>query len=250
MIAITILKVNGGINLITALAHRGYPGKYPENTLTAYRAAYELGFSHIEIDVQLSKDGVPILMHDITVNRMTNAKGFVKDFTFAELRKLKVGGNETIPTLEEALQFAKGKMNVAVELKQHGYLYPELEEKTLKIIEETGMMDSVYVNSFDHYSIRKMRELSEEIELGVIQHGATPGLFHFLKEIKASSLAVRIEYLTDEFVRECEEAGLQIIVWPVDKQWQFDIFRRYPNILCTTNKLEDFKKMYKKAQFQ
>lgn len=241
--------MNGGSKLIRALAHRGYPGKYPENTLTAYRAAYELGFSHIEIDVQLSKDGVPILMHDITVNRMTDAKGFVKDFTFAELRKLKVGGTETIPTLKEALQFAKGKMKVAVELKQHGYLYPELEEKTLRVIEETGMMDSIYVNSFDHYSIRKMRGLSADIELGVIQHGATPGLFDFLKEIKASSLAVRIEYLTDEFVEECEAAGLQILVWPVDKQWQFDIFRRYPNILCTTNKLEDFKRMYEEAQF-
>ena len=142
---------------IKGMAHRGYPVKYPENTLISFQAAYELGFTHLELDVQLSKDGIAIVMHDTTVNRMTNAKGLIKDFTFLELRDLKVGETETIPTLEEALLFAKDKMIVSIELKQQGDLYDGLEAETLKIIKQTDMMDQVYVNSFDHFAVIKMR---------------------------------------------------------------------------------------------
>lgn len=229
---------------IRALAHRGYPVVYPENTMSAYKAAYELGFSHLEIDVQLSKDGVPILMHDITVNRMTNAKGKVKDFTFAELRKLRVGHKERIPTLEEALKFARGRMKVSVELKQMGHLYPGLEEAVLKVIQKTKMMDKVYVNSFDHFSMIKMRELSPDIELGIIQYGASPAVIPFMKEINAKYVSIRIEYLTPEYVKLCDDAGIQIVVWPVDTKEQFETVMKYPSVLSTTNKLKEFKKMY------
>lgn len=231
---------------IRALAHRGHPRKYPENTMSAYRAAYELGFSHLELDVQLSKDGVPILMHDITVDRTTNGSGFVKDFTFAELRELTVGENERIPTLQEALEFSKDKINVSVEMKQMGNLHEGLEKATLEVIEKTNMLGQVYVNSFDHYSVERLRKLSDEIELGVIQHGASPAIIPFMKEIKAKYLSVRIEYLTDEFVSLCEKEDIQIVVWPVDYDWQFDIITKYPNVLSTTNELERFKEFYER----
>jgi len=229
---------------INALAHRGHPRKYPENTITAYQAAYDLGFTYIELDVQLSKDGVPIIMHDITVDRTTNGSGFVKDFTYDELRKLKVGEYEKIPTLEEALLFAKGKLKVAVELKQMGDLHEGLEKSVLEVIEKTGMLDQVYVNSFDHFSIERLRDLSEEIDLGLIIHGATPSIVPYMKELKAKYLSVRLEYLTDEFVNLCEQEGIKIVVWPVDYDWQFDIIRKYPQVLSTTNELESFKEFY------
>lgn len=88
---------------VKALAHRGYSAKYPENTLSSFRAAYDLGFTHLELDVHLSKDGVPVLMHDLRIDRTTNGKGFVKDYTYEELKQFRVGDRETIPTLEEAL---------------------------------------------------------------------------------------------------------------------------------------------------
>src|SRR5690625_6231612 len=103
---------------IKVMAHRGYAVNYPENTISAFKAAYELGFTHLERDVQLTKDGVAIIMHDTTVDRMTDARGRVKDFTFDELRDLKVGGKEIIPTLEEALQYAKETRMVSRALKQ------------------------------------------------------------------------------------------------------------------------------------
>lgn len=226
---------------IKGMAHRGYKAKYPENTITAFKAAYELGFSHLELDVQLSKDGVAIVMHDTTFDRTTNASGDVKDFTFLELRELRVGETEQIPTLAEALSYAKDKMIVSIELKQQGDLYPGLEAETLKVIEETDMMDQVYVNSFDHFSVIRMRELSADVELGLIQPGATPAVFPLMKDIRATYLSVKIEFLTDDFVEMCEQQGIQIVAWPINHAWQFEKVSRYPSIISTTDYLERFK---------
>ncbi|HLR03306.1 MAG TPA: glycerophosphodiester phosphodiesterase family protein [Virgibacillus sp.] len=234
---------------IKALAHRGYRLKYPENTLSAYKAAYELGFSHLELDVHLSKDGIPVLMHDKTINRMTDGTGLIKDYTLEELKRFRVGkeGNERIPTFAEGLQFAKGKMLVSVELKQMGDLYSGIEEAVLKVLKENEMMDHVYINSFDHFAIMKMRELSDDISLGLIQHGATPAVIPLMKEINARYLSVRVEYLSKEFVKMCDEAGIQIVVWPVNNEDHFAKVKDYPNILCTTDDLETFKEAYERG---
>lgn len=231
---------------LEALAHRGYPKKYPENTLIGYEKAFELGFSHIELDVQLSKDNIPVIMHDATIDRTTNGQGRVKDYTLQELKNFKVEGNGRIPTLEEALLYAKDKLLVSVELKQFGNYYKGLEEATLHVIQKTDMLDRVYVNSFDHFSIIKMRTLSKEIELGIIQHGPTPVVIPFMQELNARYLSLRVEYLTDEFVSMCDHAGICLVVWPVDTEEQFMAANRYSNVLCTTNELATFKTLYEK----
>ncbi|GGE47433.1 glycerophosphoryl diester phosphodiesterase [Pullulanibacillus camelliae] len=235
---------------IQALAHRGYPVKYPENTLASYRAAYELGFSHLEIDVHLSKDGIPVLMHDTKINRTTNGQGYIKDFTLKELKCLDAGEEETIPTLKEALEFAKGRMFVSIELKQQGDLYPGLEEKALQVIQEMDMLDQVYVNSFDHYAVMRMRQLSDDIDLGIIQHGASPAVLPFMKKIRAHYLSLRVEYLTGGYVEACHEAGARIVVWPVDTEEQFLKVLQHPSVLSTTNQLERFKSLYEQYVIQ
>ncbi|WP_188454953.1 glycerophosphodiester phosphodiesterase [Virgibacillus oceani] len=229
---------------IKAIAHRGYPVKHPENTISSYQAALNLGFTHVELDVQLSKDGVPVLMHDSTIDRTTNGRGMVKGYTLKELQEFIVGDRERIPTLEEALLFAKNRMAVSIEIKQKGDLYSGIEEAVFHVIKNTGMLEQVYVNSFDHYTIANMRKLSDELELGIIQHGATPAVIPFMKEINATYLSLRVEYLTKEYAEVCKEAGITIVVWPVDKEWQFDKAVKYSNVLCTTNELEYFKSLY------
>jgi len=231
---------------IKALAHRGDPLNYPENTMISYQSAYQQGYSHLEIDVHLSKDGVPVLMHDITVDRMTNSQGFIKDFTLNELKALLVGGEEEIPTLRETLEYFRGKIFLSIEIKQHGNLYVDIEKEVLQEIKEAKMLNEVYVNSFDHFSMIRMRELSKDVELGIIQHGSTPAVIPLMKDIQAKYLSLRVEYLTDKFVDMCEKNGIQIVVWPVDKQWHFDIVNRYPQVISTTNDLQKFKKMYMK----
>ena len=97
------------------IGHRGYSGLYPENTMLAFKKAEELGIDAVEMDIQLTKDGTVVIIHDETVDRVTGAKGFVRDFTFAELRKLNASqavygdkfGFNPIPSLEEYFIWAK-----------------------------------------------------------------------------------------------------------------------------------------------
>ncbi|MFT3825326.1 MAG: glycerophosphodiester phosphodiesterase family protein [Chitinophagaceae bacterium] len=114
------LNPNSGTILVAA--HRGAHLDFPENSMAAFRKAIELGIDIIELDVRCSKDGVLVLMHDKTVDRTTNGKGEVANLTFEELRKLKLKHNgavteEQIPTLEEALTLAKGKILVDLDIK-------------------------------------------------------------------------------------------------------------------------------------
>ncbi|MDF2644645.1 MAG: glycerophosphodiester phosphodiesterase [Paenibacillus sp.] len=228
--------------MILGLAHRGYPRKVPENTLASFQAALDLSYSHLELDVQLTKDGVPVVIHDTTVNRTTNGKGRVVDFTFDELRKLDAGGGGQIPTLEEVLQLANGKAKVDIELKQSGNLYPGLEQKVLDVVRSCDALDQVFVTSFDHYSIVRMRELSREIELGLVLYGATPAVFPLAKQIDARYVSVKYIYLTDEFVQRCDEQGIQLIAWTIDdEQDMHDIRSQYPHIWVCTNELERWK---------
>jgi glycerophosphoryl diester phosphodiesterase len=155
-----------------------------------------------------------------------------------------VQGKEAIPTLEEALRLVKGKMFVSVELKQQGYLYPGLEETVLGVIKKVDMLDQVYVISFDHYAIAKMRELSDKIAIGLIVHGATPAVFPFMKEIKAYYLAVKTAFITNDYVQACKENNVQLIAWTVNSEEQMRKMVRYTSVLCTTDELEKFKKVY------
>ena len=180
---------------IRGVAHRGYPKRYPENTLVSYRAAVELSYSHLELDVQLSKDGVPVVIHDPSVDRTTDGKGQVRDLTLAELKEFRIAGTEEIPTLEEALLLLKDKLIVDIELKQMGDLYPGLERAVLDTVKRLDMREQTFLTSFDHYSLSRARELDDRMELGVINHGTSPALFPFMKDIRCRYISVQHPYI-------------------------------------------------------
>lgn len=230
---------------ITGLAHRGYPKRYPENTMMSFQAALDLCYSHLELDVHLSKDGIPVVIHDPTVDRTTNGKGAVIDYTFEQLRQLDAGQGELIPTLEEVLLLAKGRAIVDIELKQSGDLYENIEEKVLEVIQQCGMMEQVFVTSFDHYSIIRMRELSEDVELGLVIYGATPSVFPLARDIRARYVSVKYIYLTDDFVNLCEKQGIQLIAWTIDNEEHMrEHIQRYPGVCVCTNELEKWKRSF------
>ena len=114
------------------IAHRGFSGQFPENTLLAFQEAIELGVEAIELDVQLSKDGEIMIFHDEELSRITGQKGYLKDRSYAELRELDasgayqgVFGKQTIPTLSEYLELTANKdILTIVELKIVMFLYP------------------------------------------------------------------------------------------------------------------------------
>ncbi|MFD2672606.1 glycerophosphodiester phosphodiesterase [Marinicrinis sediminis] len=226
---------------IRGVAHRGYPKKYPENTMSGFQAALDLQYDHLELDVHLSKDGVPVVIHDPTVDRVTNGTGYVQDFTLAELKQLVVKDVERIPTLEEVLSLVKGQIIVDIELKQAGAYAPKLEEQTLEVVQKLDMLDEVFFTSFDHYAMLKLRSLSADAQLGIINYGCTPSAFDFLKQINGQYLSMNHVYFSEYYLHECVDRGIQLILWTVDQAARMETLSAYPDLLVCTNELERWK---------
>lgn len=226
------------------MAHRGWSGKAPENTMAAIRLALsEPAIQAMEIDVQLSKDGVPVLFHDFTLERTTNGSGLLKDHTYEELRSLDAGSwfaeryaGEPIPTLEEALQAVKGKCTLNIELKTAGGMYPGIEEKVVRLVEQYGMAEDVYITSFDHEAISTVHQLNGSIKTGLIIFGKPVLLQEQLRATGASIISLAYPYLTPDFVRSAIEAGHTVIAWTVDEPQSIrTIMEWHPDVQICTN---------------
>ncbi len=157
-------------------AHRGYSGKYPENTLLAFEKAIEAGVDGIELDVQLTKDGCAVIIHDEKVDRTTNGKGRVADATLEELRQLDASyiyagqfGTNRIPTLEEYLTLVKDLPLVTnIELKTGILEYPGIEETVWEAIQQFGVSDRVIISSFNHFSVLRMKQIAPQLKYGFL----------------------------------------------------------------------------------
>ena len=156
-------------------AHRGASGYAPENTLDAFRKAVEMGADGIELDVQMTKDGELVVIHDETIDRVSNGKGWVKDYTYEELKKFNFNKThqeytkEEIPTLEQVYRLIKPtNLTINVELKTGIVFYPGIEERVLELTERLGMKEHVIYSSFNHYTIRKIKELDPQAKTGML----------------------------------------------------------------------------------
>lgn len=163
-------------NKIMNIAHRGASGYAPENTLAAFDKAVEMQADYIEIDVQLSKDDLPVVIHDDTLDRTTNGTGNISAHTFQELRSLDAGSwfdkdyaGEKIPSLNEVLEMYGEKINILIELKSPE-LYPGVEEKVAEALAKYKLdtSNNIVIQSFNHPSVIKSAELLPEITHGVL----------------------------------------------------------------------------------
>ncbi|MEK4553936.1 glycerophosphodiester phosphodiesterase [Jeotgalicoccus sp. FSL K6-3177] len=163
-------------NKIMNIAHRGASGYAPENTLAAFDKAVEMQADYIEIDVQLSKDDLPVVIHDDTLDRTTNGTGNVSAYTLEELRSLDAGSwfdkkyaGEKIPSLNEVLEMYGEKINILIELKSPE-LYPGVEEKVAEALAKYKLdtSNNIVIQSFNHPSVIKSAELLPEITHGVL----------------------------------------------------------------------------------
>lgn len=226
------------------MAHRGWSGKAPENTMTAIRLALaEPAIGAIEIDVQLSKDGVPVLLHDFTLERTTNGNGLVSAFTYEELRTLDAGrwfgewyAGERIPSLEEVLQAVKGRCLLNIELKTAPGMHPGLSETVLALLERHNMKRDVYVTSFDHEEIRRFRSLDAEVRCGLIVCANPVMMLEQLREAGATVLSIAYPYLTEELANAAFEQGIEVIAWTVDDPQAIQqIVKTYTHVQICTN---------------
>lgn len=150
---------------IKVWAHRGASGYAPENTMDAFRKAIEMKADGIELDVHLTKDGEVVVIHDEVLDRVSDGTGRVQDFTYNELKKFNFNKlhpeykEEEIPTLEEVYQLIKPTdLTINVEMKTGNTFYPGMEDKVLELTKKYDMMDRIIVSSFNHYTIRSMKE--------------------------------------------------------------------------------------------
>ncbi|UOR11190.1 glycerophosphodiester phosphodiesterase [Halobacillus amylolyticus] len=160
------------------IAHRGASGYAPENTMAAFEKSVDMKAEMFELDVQMSKDGELVVIHDTTVDRTTNGSGQVKDFTYEELRQLDAGSwfseefaGEKIPTLGEVLDAYKGRSGILIELKSPS-LYPGIEQKVAAALVARNMHkpenDKIIVQSFDHESMKTFHSILPSMPVGVL----------------------------------------------------------------------------------
>ncbi|MEF2966344.1 glycerophosphodiester phosphodiesterase [Paenibacillus sp. M1] len=204
-------------NLIN-FAHRGASGCCPENTIAAFARALELGATGIETDVQMTKDGHLVLIHDETLQRTAGTPEWVKDLTLDEVASREVGSSfheefrgEKIPTLDELLKLVKGRDTIVnLELKNGLVQYPELERKVIETIKHYGMEERVIISSFNHYSLADCKKIAPEIRTGILYMEGLYEPWEYAKRIGADALHAFQYAVRPEFVAA---AGAQGIVY-------------------------------------
>lgn len=213
-------------------AHRGASAYAPENTVEAFALAMEQGADGIELDVQMTKDGQVVVIHDETIDRVSDGTGAVRDYTLEELKKFHFSNhmenyeNAVIPTLKEVLDLIKSSsMLLNIELKTGIYWYPNLEEKTMELVKEAGMEDRVIYSSFNHYSIKKILELDSHAECAFLYSDVILNVDKYAKNAGVCGLHPAVYHLKmAEFLKEYQESGLKVRVWTVNKKEDMEKF--------------------------
>jgi glycerophosphoryl diester phosphodiesterase len=141
--------------------HRGLCTE-PENTLRAFRSAIALGIDMVEFDVRVTKDKVPVVVHDDDVYRTTNGKGKVHEMTLKDIKQLDAGGGEKVPTLQEVIDLVKGKAKFVIELKSYNCLKP-----VARLVKQNGIVDDSIVISFGHIMAKWFKKLVPKIKTGI-----------------------------------------------------------------------------------
>jgi glycerophosphoryl diester phosphodiesterase len=162
----------------TIIAHRGASAYYPENTLAAFEGAIALGADMVELDVQLTADGEVVAFHDDKIGRCTDSQGKVTECTLTTLKKLDAGSwfdkkfqGTKIPTLAEVLNVCKNKVAVNIEIKTEAVtdaISGGIEEKSLKIVEQNGMLGHTVFSSFDPCALKHLKEIDATVSTAVL----------------------------------------------------------------------------------
>lgn len=210
--------------MIRNFAHRGFSSQYPENTLLAFRKALEEGVDGIENDVQLTKDGEVIILHDERVDRTTNGTGWVKDYTLAELRELVANGRfggrfpaQRVPTLREYLELVKDAPIISnIEMKTGVFEYRPMEQKVVDLLREYQLEDRVIISSFNHFTILRMRQLAPELKLGFLSGDWRIDAGEYAQRYGVPCYHPDYHSLTASAVEELKAHGIEINPYTID----------------------------------
>jgi glycerophosphoryl diester phosphodiesterase len=206
-------------------AHRGASHEAPANTLAAFTRAAELGADGIELDVQLSRDGKVVVIHNLLVDATTDGKGRVRDKTLAQLKELDAGAwfspahaGQRIPTLGQVIDAVGQRLLLNVELKVQGGQDDGLAAACVRVLRERELLERVVVSSFSRLAIRRVRLIEPRLAIGYLYY-VDPLLAKrpWPKGIAQPDALHPHHRLIDEcYVRWARERGYRIHTWTVD----------------------------------
>lgn len=213
------------------IAHRGASAYYPENTMSAFKAAVDMNADMIELDVLLSKDNIPVVFHDERLDKKTNGSGLVLDHTLSELQKLDAGSwfdtrfkNEQISTLREVLEFLRNRILVNIEIKPEAVTENEesgIVELVLNLVEELGVEEVVIISSFDYRVLERISKRENNIKSALLyegkqSYGREPS--SLVRDYKIDAFNCSLQQLTDNWVLQLNKNKIPFFVYTINDE--------------------------------
>lgn len=212
------------------IAHRGVSGSYPENTLSAFQAAIDVQAEIVELDVSISKDGIPVVVHDKTVDRTTDFEGEVQSFSVEELKKMEVGAwfseefrGEEFPTLRESLELMKDQIAVNIEIKSEAVtdeINGGIVDKALQIVKDLDMSSSVIFSSFDYRVMEHLNVLDTQIPKALLYEASQSGELmpsELVKKYQVDVFNCSYRQLTAEWIADLQTNQIPYLVYTVNE---------------------------------
>ena len=227
------IKSNKNFRPSWIIGHRGYPAKYPENTLAAFEAAIEAGAIMIELDVMLSRDRKVVVIHDAALDRTTNGKGTVADFTLAELKQLDAGSwfdaqfaNQQIPELSEVLDLVNGRVYVNIEIKSNAYesLHPPdaIEKQVVDLLRQKNLLDTCMISSFEVNILEQIAFMKNTpVTAFISKKPADRNTVDMCTRLKVFSWHPDQRIVTPNQVEQMHAAGIRVFPYKVDSLEDF-----------------------------
>ena len=218
------------------IAHRGDSTRFPENTLPAFESAVALGADMVELDVTLSADGHPVVIHDSTLDRTTNGSGPVGKHTLQDLQALDAGSWKgprfqgiTIPTLEEVFDLIGGKIVINIEIKGGAEERKgNIERRVLNVVKAYDLVSSVILSSFDYPTLQQVRTLDQQIALSVLSD-ARENYNHILskvREVGACSYNPNQKHLDPALIEGVHREGIVLFPWAQSAHNRMETMKR------------------------
>ncbi len=198
------------------IAHRGAKGYEPENTLQAFQKALDLNADGIELDVHLSADGHIIVIHDETIDKMTNGKGFVNTLSLPELKSFLIAEKHEIPTLNEVFDLVDKKCLINIELKNFDTFSKVVDLIDGYVSEKNWKYEHFIVSSFDWNALQHVHDLNQNIPIGVLTETDLNLALAFAETIKAKAIHPYYHLLNEENTQKIQEKGFLVLPWTVN----------------------------------
>lgn len=216
------------------IAHRGASSRAPENTIASFRKAVEFGADAIELDVHRSKDGYLIVCHDERVDRTSNGKGYIKDFTLRELKSLDAGRwfgeefkGERMPLLEEVLELVlKNNILLNIELKNGPIFYEGIERDVINVVRNYGLVDKTIISSFNHYSLLQVKGIEPRIKTGILYIAGMVSPWEYAKIAKADAIHPLFFTINKDVVLGTIRNGIMVNPFTVDRESDIELMNQ------------------------